>query len=138
MRNKNWYLIWAGLFILCALLGFIPAPDGLLKGFLCLVSVLFYIPGWVLLYQGNKKQDLSTLQAISVLSAVSLCFTLVFLLLYFASFGASEAAGKLLYGFLVIFSTPMVCSQYWFLSIFLWACLMITGFSRIRQIKKRR
>jgi hypothetical protein len=33
--------------------------------------------------------------------------------------------GNLLHILLIIVSAPMVCGQYWVLSLFLWACLMI-------------
>ena len=42
MKNKHLFWIWGGLFILCALLGFIPQPEGFLKGLLILVSIAFF------------------------------------------------------------------------------------------------
>jgi hypothetical protein len=55
--------------------------------------------------------------------------TLVLLVLNFRSGNASDAAGDFLYGLLVVLSAPMVCSQYWFIPLFLWACLLMTSLS---------
>lgn len=137
MKNKTLFLIWGGLFILCALLGFIPTPEGFLKGVFIFTAVLFFIPGWILYYQAQKKQDLPTLQLLRSISLVSLGATFLFLVLFFLSIGKEAAASSLLYGFLVIFSAPMVCGQYWIASIFLWACLLMACFSSIRKVKKQ-
>ena len=136
MKNKHLFWIWGGLFILCALLGFIPQPEGFLKAMLILFSVAFFIPGFVLLFRAAKKKDLSLLKTIVILCLVSLGSTLLFLVLNFLSGRGSLLAGNLLYGFLVIFSSPMVCAQYWVVSLFLWACRLMTGLSFIKKAKK--
>lgn len=129
MKNKTLYLIWGGLFILCGLLGFIPAPAGFLKGLLVALSAVFFVPGWILLYRGQAK-------AVRNLSLASLGVTLLLLVLNFLSGRAAQAVGDYLYGLLVIFSAPMVCSQYWFFSLFVWACLLMAGISAVRKTKK--
>ena len=43
MTEKKLYMLWGVLFILCAALGFIPEPEGLLKALLVLVSILFFV-----------------------------------------------------------------------------------------------
>ena len=137
MKNKHLFWIWGGLFILCALLGFIPQPEGFLKGLLILVSIAFFVPGWVLLLRAARGKDISLLKAICILCLASLSSTLLFLVLNFMSGSGSQAAGNLLYGFLVIFSSPMVCSQYWIASLFLWACMLMTGLSFLKKVKKQ-
>lgn len=136
MKKRVWYGIWAGLFILCACLGFIPEPTGIAKKLLSFTSVVFFMPGWVLLYLANKQQDAATPKIICGICGASLGLTLLFLVLNFLSGHASEAAGRVVYGFLVILSTPMVCSQYWVLSLFLWAYLLISSLSAIKKLKK--
>ena len=137
MKNKVWYGIWCGLFILCAILGFIPEPAGLVKGLLVLAAVAFFVPGWVLLYRADRHKDAAHAKAVSAISGCSLGMTLLLLVLNFLSGKASEAAGRVVYGFLVIFSSPMICSQYWVLSLFLWACLLMTGLSLFKKLKKQ-
>ena len=136
MKNKILYLIWGGLFILCALLGFIPEPEGFLSVVLLITALLFFVPGGLLLYNAYLNKDLSAMAVIRTLSLVSLITTLIFLVLNFLSVEAGEAAGNLLYGFLIIFSTPMVCSQNWLISLFLWACLLMASISLGKQSKK--
>ena len=133
MKNKNFFYIWGGLFIVCAILGFIPQPEGFLKGFLLLISILFFIPGWLLLFRAAKNKDISLLKTICILCLISLGSTLFFLVLNFMSGSGSQAAGNLLYGFLVIFSSPMVCSQYWIVSLFLWACCLMNSNRRLMK-----
>ncbi len=137
MKNKTLFLIWGGLFILCALLGFIPAPEGLVKALLVLAAAIFFIPGWLLYYRGQKNRDLPLLRLLRGISLVSLCTTFLFLVLYFMTIGKNALGAALLYGFLIIFSAPMVCAQYWIGSLFLWACLLMACFSSIRKAKKQ-
>ena len=129
MSNKTLYYIWGGLFILCGLLGFIPEPEGLVKALMVLSSVVFFVPGGMLLYLSKQEGDLRTIGIVRTLSIISLAVTLVLLVLNFLSGNASAATGDFLYGLLVMLAAPMVCSQYWFLSLFLWACLLMTALS---------
>ena len=41
--------------------------------------------------------------------------------------------GNALFGVLIVVSSPMVCSGYWALSLFLWACLLIVSHSLLRK-----
>lgn len=135
MNNKTLYTVWGILFILCALLGFIPQPEGLLKAFLVLLSIVFFVPGSILLYRAVKTGDNQCISLIRMLSLISLGATLVLLVLNFLSASAPEAAGDFLYGLLVVISAPMICSQYWIISLFLWACLLMTCQSLIKKRK---
>lgn len=137
MKNKSLFLIWGGFYILCALLGFIPAAAGFLKVMLIAASLLFFVPAWILFYRGKQTQNLALLRVLRTLSLVSLGATLVFLVLFFMTAGKGTAASDLLYGFLILFSAPMVCSQYWITSLFLWACLLMASISAIMKIKKQ-
>ena len=126
MKNKTLYLIWGGLFILCGLLGFIPEPAGFLKGLMVALSVLFFVPGWILLRRGQAK-------TVGVLGAVSLSVTLFLLVLNLLSGRAVQAAGDFLYGLLVFFSAPMICGQSYALSMFLWAMLLMATLTRSKK-----
>lgn len=130
MKNKTLFTLWGGLFIVCALLGFIPEPAGLLRLLLTAVSVLFFLPPAAVLYRAKQEGDDRNRQLIRNLSALSLGLTLGLLILNFlVAFGA-EAAGTMLYVMLVIVSSPMVCSGYWALSLFFWACLLMASLRR--------
>ena len=129
MNKKNLYYIWAGLFILTALLGFITEPNGLLKALMVMAAVGFFVPPALLLKQG----DMQDIKLVRNLSLASLITTTVLLVLNVMSVLASEAVGTGLYALLILLSAPMVCSQYWALSMFLWACLLMVS---LKQLKK--
>ena len=125
MNRTSFYTVWAGLFILCAGLGFIPAPAGFLKFLLIGLTLGFFaVPGWFLTWL-DKRGDKLHIRIVRNLSLASLGLTIGLILLNFVSFMASEAVGTMLHILLIIVSAPMICGQYWVLSLFLWACLMI-------------
>lgn len=128
MKEKILYCIWGGLFILCAGLGFIPNPTGVGKGILVLIALLFFVPGGMILADGIRFGDRKGVLRIRWISIGSLLLTVGFLIANFCSVGASDAVGNTLYELLVIVSAPMICSQYWVLSLFLWSCLLTGSF----------
>ena len=129
MNKKNLYYIWAGLFILTALLGFITEPNGLLKALMVMTAVGFFVPPALLLKQG----DFQDIKLVRNFSLVSLITTTVLLVLNVMSVLASEAVGTGLYALLILLSAPMVCSQYWALSMFLWACLLMVSLKLLKK-----
>ena len=133
MNNKTLYWIWGGLFIFCGLLGFIPQPEGIVKVLMVVSSLAFFVPGGMLLYLNHKNGNLGTIRVVRNLAAISLGVTLVLLVLNFLSGKASNAIGDFLFGLLTMLSSPMVCSQYWFVSLFLWACLLMTAISFLKK-----
>ena len=135
MKKSTLFALWGGMFVLCAGLGFVPEPAGLVKWLLVMVSVGFFVPGWLLLRQAAKDRDAHTIQLIRNLAAASLIATVVLLMLNFLTALASETLGTVLYYLLVIVSSPMVCAQYWVLSLFFWAYLMIDAAGKLKQKK---
>lgn len=133
MKEKFTYAAWAGLYILCAGLGFIPHPEGVGKLLLQLTSIIFFLPGFYLLYLGKASGRKRTVTSVRTISIVSLSLTLIMLVANFMSVTASATAGKILYNILILVSAPMICSQYWVLSLFLWACLLMASFSTFHK-----
>lgn len=138
MNQKFLFALWGGLFILCAGLGFIPEPAGVWKGLMTALSLLFFVPGGVLLAQAKQRKDRQLAATIRNLSAASLGLTLVALVANFMSLAAPSAVGDGLYAVLVIVSSPMVCSGYWLLSLFLWACLLVVSLDMLKQKKTKK
>ena len=124
MNRKLLYALWGCLFILCAGLGFIPEPEGILRPLLTGTALLFFLPPACLLYRAGKDRDIHTLLLLRNLSALSLALTAVLLILNFLTALGSESLGLVLHCVLVTVSSPMVCSGHWALSLFLWACLL--------------
>lgn len=125
MDKKSLYIAWGCLYILCTILSFIPGPAGFLYYLSMACSVVFFVPGFWLLYTAIRHHEKTTLAVIRSLSALSLGCTVVMFMLNVLSAGAGEAAGEMVHALLVIVSTPMVCSRIWILSLFLWACLLM-------------
>lgn len=133
---KKWILYgsWGCLYILCAVLGFaVIEPYGLQFSALVVLSLLFFLPPAVLLVDAYRQKDRKTLCLLRWISGGSLLLTLIFLVANVLSALGGETLGNVLYGVLVLVSVPMVSSQYWFLSMFLWACIF---FATLRQKKK--
>ena len=127
MSNKHLYAAWGVLFLLTAALGFIPEVEGPAAAGMTLLSVLFFVPGFVLLYRGEKKPVL-------ILSVVSLALTALMLLLNVWSVGMSRDMGEFLYWVLALVSAPMFCSRFWVLSLFGWACLLMGSLMKLPRL----
>ena len=125
MKRKNMYIAWAVLYVICAGLGFIHEPEGVLAGLMVILSLLFFLPPAILLYRAIPREQWGTVRVIRNLSIASLALTLIVLVLNFLSLGTSDAVGYVMNGLLIIVSSPMVCGQAWVVSLFLWACLLM-------------
>jgi hypothetical protein len=121
------------LFILCAVLGFIPRPGIALQILMTIFSIVFFLPGALLLRLSHTSGDRSIAELVRNFSAASLILTAVLLILNFLSVLSPALLGNILHIILVVVSTPMICSGYWVLSMFLWACLMICSMKLLRQ-----
>ncbi len=128
MKEKILYTFWAILFVLCAGLGFIPAPEGLTSAMLTVLSVFFFVPGLLLLLDAHKTKNKNALMRVRFIALGSLVLTMCLLIAIFMSVTAPAAVGNYLQIILGIFSTPMFCAQYWFVSLFLWALLLSGSF----------
>lgn len=125
------YAAWGVLFILTVVLGFaFPEVSGGGKAFLVLISVLFFLPPWAILRRAKQTHDRRHRSVIRWLSLASLTGTLILLILNLRSVGWSEAVGLGLHAALTVVSAPMVCSNFFVLPLFLWACLLIGSFSK--------
>lgn len=136
MKDALLYKLWGGWFIVCALLGFIPQPEGFVRALLVLCAVVFFVPGGILLYRGIRDQKQGRLVTIRNLSAIWLGVALLMLVLNFLSVNAGQATGQALYGLLIILTSPMVCGQFWILSLFGWAILLSTSLSFLRKLRR--
>lgn len=137
MRKTGLLAAWGGLFVICAGLGFLPEPQGALRGLLIALAVVFFLPGALLLWQGRRQKDDDAIRLVRNLSALSLGLTLALLVANVASVLAPETVGNLLHGALGVVSVPMFCGQVWVMSLFLWACLLICSLRLLPKRKRR-
>jgi hypothetical protein len=133
MRNRILYITWAGLYAVCAVLGLIPVNSGVGKALFLLTALIFFVPPAILVYHARTDGDRKTLRRLSLISACSLGLTLLFLIANILSAGASNRVGEALHGILALVSAPMFCSQYWLISLFLWACLLMVTLRKTRE-----
>lgn len=130
MNKTSFYTVWAGIYILCAGLSFIPEPAGFLKFLMIALSLAFFIPPVCLLYRAKQEGDNFTVKLVRNLSLASLALTVLVLIANLLTFMAPEAVGNFLYVLLVLVSVPMVCGQYWVLGLFCWACLLMVSLKK--------
>lgn len=125
MKKSYLYAIWGVLYCACVGFSFIKASTAGEKAFLVALSLGFFVPPFTLVFWAKKEESRKTLLALRLVSISVLALTVVLLALNFLSVYSSSHAGLVLYVLLVMFTAPMVCSQYWVLSLFLWACLLM-------------
>ena len=131
MSRKVLYLSWLAAYGICGALGLIQPTGGLQAGAMTACSILFFVPPGILLAKAIKKKDLRTMKLIRLISILCLSLTLTCLIANIAVVTASEAVGNILYMLLNFLSVPMVCSQYYALSLFLWGCLLFATFPKV-------
>ena len=130
MKKTVLYCAWACMYILCVGLAYLQDPPTATKVALVVIALLFFVPGGVLLWDALKIQDQKGILQIRTISAVSLGLTLIAFVANLMSIAASETVGDALYDLLILVSAPMVCGQYWVISLFLWVCLLSASFSK--------
>ena len=129
MNKKALFVLWGVLFLLTAGLGYLPEAEGVLRGVMTALSLLFFLPPVLLLLQKDRE----TMLLVRNLSALSLGLTMATLILNFVLAVSSEKLGTVLHYVLVVISAPMICSGYWVLSLFLWACLLMASLKLLRN-----
>ena len=122
------YICWGILYALCFGFGFIPEAEGITAWAMTGLGVVFFVPGFMLLYLEQKK-------TVRLISAVSLIGTMVTIMLNFLAVNASTGTGDFLYVLLGLVSAPMFCARIWVLSLFLWACLLMSTFIKFPNKK---
>jgi hypothetical protein len=125
-KSKLLWIFWAAAYVICTVCGFFPVTQDAVSGLFILLSLGFFVPPALLIFEAVQNKNRKTLRLVRNLSIISLSVTLVTILLNFASIQASVAWGTVLYWLLILVSTPMVCSQVWVIGLFGWAMLLMT------------
>ena len=127
MKEKLLYCVWVILYAICAALGFMGEVFGVARVFLVILALSFFVPGFWLLVLGHQQKDKKILRRVRLIAIISLVLTLAFLIANVAV-TATDSTSLVLHILLVLFSVPMICGQYWVMSLFLWACLLFASF----------
>ena len=133
MKTRTLYPIWGALYILCACLGAIPERSGIGDAVLTVVSVLFFVPGFLLLAEALRARDMKNLKTLRLISALSLGLTLLALIGNILSVVGSTLVGDIAHWVLLAVSVPMLCCKYWALSLLLWAVILFGSFPPKRK-----
>ena len=135
MKTKTLWLSWLYMFILCTVLGFIPEPTGFFKFLFVVIAAGFFVPGFVLLTKADHRDQVKTMRIIRNLAIAALVLDMVLIILNFLSALMAEVWGTVFYYMLVVLGSPLVCGQYWALTLFGWACLMVYAISLLKKRK---
>ena len=137
MKQNTLFFLWGGLYVLCAGLGFVPEPTGVVRFAMVCLSLLFFLPPATALYQAVKAGRREVPVLIRNLSAIWLMATTAILVCNFLSLWGSEFTGDFLYALLVMVSSPMICGQSWIVTIFAWACLLFSSIHILKTMNTR-
>ena len=127
------YSIWLCLYILCVGLGTVKQVEGVGKVLFVLASLIFFLPGVLLLILGNQTKNKKIRIRVRILSICSLALTVIVFSANVIAVAASSELGSFLHDLLNLVSAPMFCAQYWILSLFCWACLLSGSFMRFEK-----
>jgi len=127
---KVLYALWAALFVITAVLGFIPPADKETAVLYQLLAGIFFIPPWMIMLKARNEDAPKHKALIRNLSLASLGATVVLMVLNILSAGWSVAVGNALNAALTIVSAPMICGQGYFLGLFMWGVLLMGANSR--------
>lgn len=130
MKKTLIYIAWSVLYILCAALGFAQEQEGFGKFLFAATGIIFFLPPFYLVFRSRKEKDWKTVRILRFISICVLSLSLVLIVLNFLSVYFSAYTGLFLHVLLVLFTVPMICSQYWALALFLWACLLMVSLQK--------
>ena len=137
MNQKMLLSLWGGFFVVCAGLGFVPEPAGILRVLLTLAALGFFLPPALLLRGAAKTGNRAMALLIRNLSMIWLSATAALLVCNVLSLMGNQFTGDFLYALLVIVSAPMICGGAWVLSLFAWACLLFAAIHILKTMKTR-
>ena len=132
LTYKALYIAWAAMFLLTAVLGLaFPAVEaGALRWMLTALSVLFFLPPWLVVVKAKSEAHPWHLRMVRTLGLLSVVLTLLMLCLNLRSVGLGEFAGMALNAALTVISAPLVCSNFFALPLFLWGMLIMGTFGK--------
>lgn len=132
-KLKKIWMIWAIAYAVCAVCGFFPAVNHLVYALFFMLALAFFVPAGFLIYEAVQRQDKKILRLIRNLSLISLSVTMVTIVLNFLTVHGEKVWGQVMYWLLILVSVPMVCGQIWAVSLFGWACVLMTCIHFLRK-----
>ena len=133
MKYKYLYIAWVGMYLLCAALGFIPKPEGVVYWLLFFIGMMFFLPPAAILWKAIREKNAKQVKAVWWISIGWLSVMLILLVANFLSVGSAASVGLALYYLLVVMASPMVCSQIWVAPMFAFGCLLTASWQFLRK-----
>ncbi|MBR5021779.1 MAG: hypothetical protein IKY18_01050 [Oscillospiraceae bacterium] len=128
------YVVWAVWYLICLFLSLGKPPVGWAKAPFVLVGLLFFVPPFYLLY--ISKKDAKTIKLVRTISIVSIATFVVLYALNLMSVNWSVTAGRVLYYLMVVFCAPIMCGQFFAVSLYLWGCLLWACVLMLRKLNR--
>lgn len=125
---------WVGMYILCAVLGFLQPQEGGAKVLLMIFALMFFLPPALDAWFSWQRKDFAELRLIRNISLMSLGLTTVLLVAnVLSAITSNTVLGDILHYALVLVSVPFVCGQYSVYSLLLWAALLWSCLTALRK-----
>ena len=124
MKTKQYWLWWLYFYVFCAVLSFLPEPEGFLWWAMLLIGLAFFVPGVVLVRQADVRDRLNVVKTVKKVSIIALCVDVFLICVNIASPLLSKEWGYVLQWMLNILASPMGCGQSPALTLFGWAFMM--------------
>lgn len=99
-----------------------------------LVGLVFFVPPFYLLFL--SKKDAKTIKLVRTVSIVSLVTFVVLYVLNIMSVNWSVTAGRVLYYLMVVFCAPIMCGQFFIVSLYLWGCLLWACILMLKKLNR--
>ena len=131
LKEKVLYGLWLCLYILSVGLGTVTERGTAAQIVFTALSLLFFVPGALLLWDSIQSGSKKKLLRIRLISLASLLLTVSLIVLNILCVTAGDTVGQVLNDLLILVSAPMFCCHWQWLSLFLWACLFVSSFPRI-------
>ena len=138
------FALWAGMYVLCAVLGFLPPQEGGNRVLLVVMALLFFLPPALVIYRCWLDKDKKMLRLLRLIALAVLIATVTVLVLNLLSVAlilimpesAALVVGDILYYLLILVSNPMICGQSWGIGLIGWAALLWSCIYVLRMLKK--
>lgn len=135
MKKKSVvYAVWAVWYLICMFLALGKTPEGWAMAPFVLVGLLFFVPPFYLLYL--SKKDAKTIKLVRTISIVSLATFVVLYALNIMSVNWSAAIGTALYYMMVVLCAPIMCGQFFIVSLYLWGCLLWACILMLKKLNR--
>ena len=135
MKKKSVvYAVWAVWYLICMFLALGKTPVGWAMAPFVLVGLLFFVPPFYLLYL--SKKDAKTIKLVRTISIVSLATFVVLYALNIMSVNWSAAIGTALYYMMVVLCAPIMCGQFFIVSLYLWGCLLWACILMLKKLNR--